>query len=24
VEDWKPEMLETAMAIAQKWKEGWG
>lgn len=23
VEQWKPEMLETALAIAQKWKAGW-
>lgn len=23
VENWKPTMLETAIAIAQKWKNGW-
>jgi uncharacterized protein (UPF0276 family) len=23
IENWQPEMLETAVAIAQKWKNGW-
>lgn len=23
IEDWQPYMLETALAIAQKWKQGW-
>jgi len=23
IEEWKPYMIETAIKIAQKWKQGW-